>query len=194
MAKPVNINPEANYNKSLHQADTQQEFDLINKIKENKPIEFTEQFFELKSTYRDLLDQNNESLVMIAVKKAINDPKYIEGILTTLIAFEYETNILDATNRTPLYVAAAAGNKAIVEKLLTTDIKRIDKHHSEHGTALFASIKNGYLEIAELLLIKGADINIQPFPIKDLIKNNNIETLSYFIEFSKSNYSIIKPF
>ncbi|HJD56068.1 MAG TPA: ankyrin repeat domain-containing protein [Rickettsia endosymbiont of Pyrocoelia pectoralis] len=201
MVQFVKINPENNGGRSLPQANNNYDFALIKAVKNNDSIKFTNVGFGIEKIslkpgdnpvqHPDLLDEDKKSLIMIAVEKAINNPEYIEGILKTLIENEYQSNILDATNRTPLHVAAAVGNKVIVEKLLATKMLNIDKHHSDHGTALFAAIKNGHLEIAELLLTKGANINIQPFPVEDLIKSNDTNTLNYFIKLSTDNISAI---
>ena len=205
MAYQTGINFKANNNRSLIKPDNNYDFALIKAVEQNNPIYFTNIFLgvtkvsldkdEKPEPFRDLLDKNGKSLIMIAVENAITDPEYIEGILTTLINFEYQTNILDATNRTPLHVAAAAGNKVIVEKLLATGMLNIDKHIPDsginYGSALFAAIKKVHLKIAELLRTKGANINIQLFPIEALIKNGDIKALNYFIKLSENNTSVI---
>lgn len=99
---------------------------------------------------------------MIAVEKAIINPEH-EKLFDTLINLGYQTNILDATKCTPLQIAATTRNKKIVKKLLATGILKVDKHHFDHDTTLFISIQNGHLDVAELLLTIGANINIQPF-------------------------------
>lgn len=192
MARSVRINYEANNKREFFMADNDVEIKLIKAVIDNDSKKFSEEFFRSKQNklYQKLLDLSGKSLVMIAVEKAIIDSRYID-ILDTLLSYDIESNILDNTNRTPLYIAAEAGNREIVQKLLDTSMYKVDKHHENYGTALFAAIKNGHLKIAELLMQNGGNLNIHPFPLEEVIKSNSVETLKYFIELSKNNTSTV---
>jgi len=63
-----------------------------------------------------------------------------------------------SVNFTPLYCAAAAEQKAVVELLIAKGADLNAKGHTG-ATPLFAAVWNNDIDLAELLIIKGADVN-----------------------------------
>ena len=65
-------------------------------------------------------------------------------------------SVFDKAHRSPLVLASATGNEAMVRLLLKKKID-IDAQDEEGNTALFHAGKHGHLKVVKLLLAKGCD-------------------------------------
>jgi ankyrin repeat protein len=59
----------------------------------------------------------------------------------------------------PLYFAAWRGLRGVVERLIIKHPQQVTQHGGLYGTALHASVSEGHIEVSQLLLTHGADIN-----------------------------------
>jgi ankyrin repeat protein len=85
------------------------------------------------------------------------DAAKVERILVTGAA--YPDTALDETRKTPLMLAAAAGNEEMVTLLLRYKAK-LDLRDQVGNTALAYTAARGHLEVAQLLVDAGAAINV----------------------------------
>jgi ankyrin repeat protein len=74
-----------------------------------------------------------------------------------LIQSGIDVNYVDQLGLFPLLIASVRGNKECVETLLSHGAK-VD---TKNGEALFKAIEEGHLDIVEILLAAGVDVNIQ---------------------------------
>ena len=71
-----------------------------------------------------------------------------------------EINLCNDQGVTPLMKAVESGNKDIVKLFMESNIVDVDAVDEDNNTALYRAIKNQYVEIAEMLVDKGADVNM----------------------------------
>lgn len=100
------------------------------------------------------------------------------GLLSALVAF---TASGETMSETPLHAAAAAGDAATVEKLLSAGAA-IDARDGSGATALLAATHANKIETAKVLIDAGADVNAK----------DNIEDSPYLYAGARGHLEILK--
>ena len=77
--------------------------------------------------------------------------------LLRLSMYEQPTGVLRSA--TPLYFAAWKGLRGLVEHLIVKDPQQVNQLGGFLGTPLHASVREGHIEVSQLLFAHGADIN-----------------------------------
>merc|ERR1719474_1342817 len=100
-------------------------------------------------------DNNGNSALSIALKKGYRD------IAKTLILLGSEPLLGEKTVLEKWFGAAKCGNIKTIEMMLDTMSFPIDMIDSSDMTALMLAASNGYVQLVEYLLDRGANVNIQ---------------------------------
>jgi ankyrin repeat protein len=86
----------------------------------------------------------------------------------------------------PLYYAAQCGFRDIAEHLLTTHTRHLNTLGTRYGTPLIAALENNHLEIAWLLLKRGADTSLQEGfygpPLIVASKRGHLDIVQFLLE------------
>ena len=132
---------------------------------------------------------NHTDIEVNATSVAGETPLYIASkydcadVITLLLEHGADPNIADEFGRTPLYAASSINSPDAVNILLENGVDDVNIKENLLGkTPLFAACENGHTDIADALLIAGADINT---------KNNNGKT-PLFAACEKGHKEIIK--
>lgn len=100
-------------------------------------------------------DHSGRSALSIALKKGYRD------IAKTLILLGSEPLLGEKTVLEKWFGAAKCGNIETIEMMLNTMSFPIDMIDGSDMTALMLAAKNGYVQLVEYLLSRGANVNIQ---------------------------------
>jgi ankyrin repeat protein len=144
-----------------------------------------------------------ESLIgLYKIKKAWKDLDGTVLPISHIAAVEGWSNVLkslDNSNRdlnsmtpssnlTPLYLATKAGQKDVVKYLLSSSKIKIDQVVADGNNALHVAIKYNLLEIAELLLRAGADVNFKGHngqtALHYAVKAQNMEATKLLLDYN----------
>lgn len=81
-------------------------------------------------------------------------------LLEVLVAHKADVNAADANGLTPLHYATLADNGKAVKRLLTHGARPNVKDKVDGNTPLIIATGKGYKDVAEILLLNGADANV----------------------------------
>ena len=87
-------------------------------------------------------------------------PKQSLAMITALLKAGADVNSRDEYGSTALSWASYRGNKDLVTLLLAQPGIKVDQTSVDGNTALMAAAENGHAEIAEMLLMAGANVSI----------------------------------
>jgi ankyrin repeat protein len=119
-------------------------------------------------------------------KQRANSVFIAEYVLKIFVESNLDLNSKNDDGETPLIIAAIAGNKSFVEKLLNNGVL-IDKQTNEGDTALTDSIARNFTHIVVLLLARGANPEVRPNPLHPIIHGVGREMLEILLAGIASN-------
>ncbi|KAJ9077123.1 hypothetical protein DSO57_1019704 [Entomophthora muscae] len=153
--------------------------------------EFSDSDFFSESLPDEFLRENLFSLCEASKK---GDLEKLEEILQILC--RYQEGNLDLNSlpfpvgNTPLHIAASKGKTKIAEHLLSEKIIDIDSLDSNLETPLMKCCKSGQIQIAQLLIKNGADVNKVDFQgwtaLHNASANGDLKLVSLLVEEGKA--------
>ena len=177
---PMYLSPPVYSNSSNQQILSPPDYDISS---ERDLIYYTpEELFRIRDHYREQKKRIKESIrlsrlynIYYTLIDAVMDDNL--DAMRYLINNRQDVN-MDNTNRnTPLHIAAERGYEGIVKLLVIQPGILIDRNNGEGETALFLALKNGNINIAKILLDRGADVNWKNYEgkgIMDVVGNSNL--------------------
>lgn len=133
----------------------------------------------------DRVTQNKESLLLIALGRTQF------AIAEKLLKAGVDPNLENNQGQAPLIFAVGHGNLAMTKNLLAAGANTEPAPPARTLTALTLAVKNGRLDLAEMLLNAGADINFSArgasTPLVEAINSQKLDALRFLLEWRDSN-------
>ena len=129
---------------------------------------------------KDLCNEFKETLLHRACEKGF------EKSVELLLKKNCDVNAIDSLLETPLHKAVQNDHIATTEILLNSSKIRIDAQNSSKETALHIACENNFKNLAKLLILKEADLNIKNeknlTPLQIAVKNGHYDIAKLLLE------------
>lgn len=164
----------------------------LSDVADTKDISITSSFLNESST-KNNINKPKENKQTSPLKKVIKRNLTNSHIAISKGSKNKKSVYRDAGGRTRLQIACEKGKLDVVKKLLDDVINNpnsnidINDQDNAGNTPLHEAALNGHLDIVELLLAHGANVNIQSFeyfkdtPLIDASANGHLEVVEYLL-------------
>ena len=105
----------------------------------------------------EIVDEDGQTALMLACK----DGCEVTEVEELLVRAGAEVNARDAFGRTPLMWACKDGCQATVVELLIKAGAKVNARERDGSTALTKACAGNHIEVAQVLLTNGADVNLK---------------------------------